>query len=86
MMAVLAVVKAQSKNIYCQPNLIGYQFENEITERCYQFVYALEDRKTWDQAREYCQTNGGRMINIENADKQVFKLICAKSLVNLMSG
>ena len=71
MMTVLAAVKAQSKNIYCQPNLIGYQFENEITERCYQFVYALDDRKTWDQAREYCQTSGGWMINIENADKQV---------------
>jgi len=70
LLAVFVGVKAQTKNIYCQPDLIGYQFENEITERCYQFVSAKDDRKTWDQAREYCQNNGGRLLNIESSDKQ----------------
>ncbi|XP_067946621.1 uncharacterized protein [Watersipora subatra] len=55
---------------FCLPTLKGYLFENTVTQRCYQFVTAEEDRENWERAREYCQLNSGRLLNIKDNDKQ----------------
>jgi len=49
----------------------GYFSLNKFTERCYEFVYKEEDRLSWSDARQYCQDNNGRLVNIDQRDKQV---------------
>jgi len=69
---LLAVSAQQTSDLkFCKTDLKGYLFEDSIIERCYQLVYKLEDRLSWSDARDYCQVNGGRMLNIESPEKQV---------------
>lgn len=77
-MFVAVVVSAQNSNSqsksepkFCLPNLKGWLFENPNTQRCYEFVTAKDDRLSWSEARDYCQLNGGRLVNIEDQNKQV---------------
>lgn len=68
---LLAVSAQQTSDLkFCKTDLKGYLFEDSIIERCYQLVYKLEDRLSWSDARDYCQVNGGRMLNIESPEKQ----------------
>lgn len=62
---------ASEAEVECQPNLEGYKFINYRTEVCFQLVYEEALRKSWSDARQYCQDRAGRLINIDTQSKQV---------------